>query len=133
MIGQKNIVDLPGGKDSGKDGGDGKSKSKPAARPTVTEDRDLRSRLSGIFDRIAESAEARGDSELAEVIREDTRVMATGLVSLTRPFKLLRAPVVMLLGIVEPVMAFSRITRLILDRLLEQRAEKRAGKRPPVQ
>lgn len=130
-IGQQNIVDMGGEGD-----GDGKSTPKPkpsAAKPTVSEDRDLRGRITSILNRIAEAAEARGDEELAEVLREDTAVMATGLVSLTRPFRALRGPIVLLLGIVEPVMAFSRFGRLMVYRMMDRRAEKVAEReQPPV-
>lgn len=97
-----------------------KPKSSPK-QPTQTEDRALRGRLVSVFDRIATAAEARGDDELAGIIREDTEVMAAGLVSLTRPIRALRAPIIIALGIIEPVMAFSRVARVMLGRAIERR------------
>lgn len=125
MPSQVKIVDLQGG-GGGKAPGPPKTKP-PAESPTAkrTADRDLRARLETIFDRIGDAAEARGDEELADVVREDKEVMAGGLVSLTTPFKALRTPLLFALGIVEPVMAFSRIVRLMLGRTLDHRAEKR--------
>lgn len=125
---QVKIVDLPGG-DKGDKPAEKPSKTKPAP-PTVTADRDLKSRLAACFTRIADAAENRGDMELAEIIREDTDVMAGGLVSLTRPIRALRTPIVLVLGIVEPVMAFSRVTRVMVGRLLDHRAERRADREP---
>lgn len=114
-IGQDNIVDLKGS------GEKSKGEKPKTAPPTQAADRDLRSRLEDVFARIADAAEARGDMDLAAVLREDSPVMATGLVSLTRPVRALRTPIVMLLGIVEPVMAFSRVTRMMFYRFLDRR------------
>ena len=127
-IGQKNLVDLPGGDKSG----DAPPKKKEAP-PTQAADRDLRTRIAGIFDRLAEAADARGDHELAEILREDSPVMSVGLVSLTRPVKALRVPLIFALGIIEPVMAFSRVGRVMLERLLDRRAARADEGEPPVQ
>lgn len=119
-IGQENIVDM------GKPEGDGERKTPPKPSPAATDraDRDLKTRLEEIFRRIADAAEARGDDELADIIREDMKVMATGLVSLTRPLRALRGPLMLLLAIVEPFMAFSRVTRVMLGRFMDRRAER---------
>lgn len=125
-IGQKNIVDMGPGKDKPSDDS-GTSKPKPSAAATQAADRadrDLRSRLETIFERIADAADARGDEELADIVRDDVKVMANGLVSLTRPMRALRAPLLLLLAVVEPVMAFSRVTRVIVGRYLDRRSER---------
>lgn len=120
-FGQHSITDLPG-----KEGDGGGAKKPPPPKPTDAarerSDRDLKKRLEDIFERMAEAADARDDDELAEVIREDGRIMAQGLVSLTRPLRALRAPLVGLLSIAEPVMAFSRLGRLMFGRWYERRS-----------
>jgi hypothetical protein len=133
MPSQVKIVDLKDEKSD--DTGNAKSSSSrssssrsssSSARKKAATDNELKSRLTGVFDRIAEAADARGDEELADIIREDRDVMAGGIVSLTRPFMALRAPVVLALAIVEPVMAFGRLARLMIGRAMVNRAERKA-------
>ncbi len=130
MGSQQKIVDLPGGKQE-KGGGGGKPppssspRQSPRARTAAAVEKDLKERLTTVFTRIADAADARGDMELAEVVRDDTEIMATGLVSLTRPFMLLRTPLLLLLAVVEPVMAFGRIGRLTLERVLIRRERRK--------
>lgn len=128
MGSQVKIVDLPGAEkeDSGtkKPPPSSSRSSRSSNAKKSSTDNDLKSRLHTVFDRIADAAEARGDSELAEVLREDRDVMATGLVSLTRPLAALRTPLLAVLAIIEPVMAFSRIGRLAFGRVLVRRAER---------
>lgn len=136
MPSQVKIVDLAGGSQREDDAGKSKSASS-SSRPTAAQkrkaatDTDLKSRLHTVFDRIADAAEARGDDELASTIRTDRDVMATGLVSFTRPFMALRTPLLLVLAVVEPLMAFSRIGRLMFGRVLDRRAE-RAEPTPDV-
>lgn len=114
-IDQKNIVDLAA--ESGGEHGDKKKQPPPPSQASQDRaDRDLRTRLEGVFDRIAEAAEVRGDIELADAIAEDAKVMAQGLVSFTRPLRALRGPLLLLLGIVEPFMAFRRVGMLLFGR-----------------
>jgi hypothetical protein len=47
--------------------------------------------------------------------------MATGLVSLTRPFTAFRTPLLLMLGVVEPFMAFWKLGRLMAGRILLRR------------
>jgi len=125
MGSQTDITDLEPDIDDG--GGrshsrkEGKSKAKrPAA--SARAEKDLRDRLVGCFERIAESLYARQDEELAELVREDAEIIAQGLVSLTRPFTALRTVVLAIVAIIEPLMAFGRIGRVLLGRLAERRA-----------
>src|SRR6266498_147990 len=130
MGSQQKIVALPGGKQE-KGGGGGKPppssspRQSPRARTAAAVEKDLKERLTTVFTRIADAADARGDMELAEVVRDDKEIMATGLVSLTRPFMLLRTPLLLLLAVVEPVMAFGRIGRLTLERVLIRRERRK--------
>lgn len=110
---------------------DGTEKGKAKESPTAAKRRraasarsesELRGRLSACLERIAVSLETRGDEELAEIIREDAEIMSVGLVSLTRPFKALRAPLQVALAIVEPAMAFGRLIRALAERAAMRRA-----------
>lgn len=107
-------------------------KSPRRAKPTASESRiesELLSRLDRVFDRIALTLEARGDDELAGVIREDKGAMSQGLASLTHAVKFLRGPLLMSLNLVEPALAFGRVTRVLYSRWIERQtriAEERA-------
>lgn len=81
----------------------------------------LGARIQTTLDRLAESLEGRGDHELAAVIREDSKAMAGGLVSLTGRFKPLRSPLLALLSVVEPLIAFGRVGRILIGRVAARR------------
>lgn len=83
---------------------------------------ELDSRLGRTFDRIAVALEQRGDDELASVVREDAGAMAQGLVSLTRSVKFLRSPLLMSLNLIEPILAFGRVGRIMYVRFLERQS-----------
>lgn len=89
--------------------------------PTDTE---TRSRLDRVFDRLAKARDAREDPELAEVIREDADAMAAGFVSLTHNVPFLRMPLIMFLNVLEPVLAFNRVARILFIRAMQRRAER---------
>lgn len=139
MPSQVSIVDLPGGPGDGADeskprssGGGGSSARKPAstAKRKAT-DTDLRTRLLNVIDRIIRAADARGDDELADTLKEDRDIIAQGIVSFTSgALAVFRIPILIVLAIVEPIMAFSRIGMLLFARLLgarEERAARRSG------
>lgn len=84
-------------------------------------DTDLIGRLVAAFDRLAEQREARGDSELADAIREDQQAMSRGLVSLTRAITFLRVPLLVLLSFLEPIMAFWHVGGILARRFVERR------------
>lgn len=107
------------------------AKEKNAAKPSSQTRRtkaservetELLSRLMRVFDRIAKTLEARGDEELAHIVREDADAMCQGLASLTHSVKFLRSPLLMALNLVEPVLAFGRIIRVLYGRWLERQA-----------
>jgi hypothetical protein len=108
----------PAGKSKKKRGGDEPS----GARTRRRHDADVRGKLESVFERLAEWREGRGDIELAEIIREDAAAMTGGLVALTRPLEWLRGPLVFVLAIVEPALAFGRILRVVAGRWAERRA-----------
>lgn len=99
------------------------------AKNTAT-DTELRSRLGRTFDNIADSLDSRGDEELGTIVREDGEAMAQGLVSITKPFKQFRAVLFFLLAIVEPVLAFGRVVRVILTRMADRRATRHEQQQP---
>ena len=83
---------------------------------------ELLSRIERICDRIAEVLDARGDDELAYAIREDKTAMGQGLVSLTGNVKFLRGPLLMMLNLVEPGLAFGRVLRILYFRFADRQA-----------
>jgi hypothetical protein len=99
-----------------------RSKGSRAAAAAEKEDVEVDSRLGRTFERIAKALEKRGDDELATVIREESGGMAQGLVSLTHNVRFLRPPLLLILNLIEPVMAFGRITGLLWGRWQERNA-----------
>lgn len=95
-----------------------RTSSTTAARKT---DNEVDGRLHRTFERIAAAREARGDEELADVIREDSDAMAQGFTSLTANVPFLRMPLIMGLNILEPALAFSRVGGILLGRFFERR------------
>jgi len=83
---------------------------------------DIRDRLTTVFERLADSLEGRGDEELAGMIREDTKAMVGGLVNVTKRAPGLATPILGALAVLEPLIAFGRVFRLILRRAGERRA-----------
>lgn len=102
-----------------------RSKSSSSRSRASTQERvevELASRLDRTFDRIAIALDQRGDDELASVIREDAGAMSQGLVSLTRSVKFFRSPLLMALNLIEPVLAFGRVGRIMYVRFAERQA-----------
>lgn len=97
-------------------------KASRAGRPPKIE-AELRERFQAVFARISESLEGRDDLELATAIREEAAAMSGGIVSLTRQFTALRAPLLALLALIEPILAFGRVGRILLGRLATRRAQ----------
>ena len=110
----------------GEDDGDDKPKrtTQRSRRTTQRAESELVSRLYNCFERIANALRDRGDHELAEAVEEDAQVMAAGLVSMTKPIAVLRTPLVILVALVEPLLAFGRIFRIIAGRIMVRRAER---------
>lgn len=93
----------------------------------------IRDRLGNIFDRLADSIDGRGDAELAAMIREDKAAMVNGLVSVTRRVPQLAGVIMAALAVLEPLIAFGRVFRLMARRAGERRAERAAewDEQPP--
>lgn len=99
----------------------GGSKSSSSKSGSQRSDTDLVSKLSAAFDRIADQLEIRGDDELATALHEDKQKLAQGIVSLTRAIKPFRTPLVILVAIIEPILAFWRVGSILARRAIERR------------
>lgn len=82
----------------------------------------LKTRLENCFDKIAKQLESRGDEELATAFSEEKGNMAQGLVSATEALKPLRGPLIVIVGLVEPVLAFGRVGGILVRRAVARRA-----------
>lgn len=100
--------------------------SKPGTRKTAAQkaEEEIAARLHVTFDRIATACENRNDEEMAAIFREEAQSMSVGLVSLTRNVSALRPGLLMTLNLVEPIMAFGRLGRELLQRFMARRARK---------
>jgi hypothetical protein len=94
-----------------------------AARESTAQkaEKELRERLENAIGRIAAALEARGEDELSAALSEDSGKMAQSLVALTRRFVGLLKVLVWLLSIVEPVLAFGRVVRIMFGKLTNWR------------
>lgn len=135
-------LDLRRGLDD--DENDGPKDRKPRGQSERSQRRnraDIRQRLETVLTRLADSLEGRGDEELATMIREDSRAMIGGLLSVTRRVPAAAGVIVAGLAVLEPLIAFGRVFRLLLRRAAERReaayyeqpepAEERPGPQPP--
>lgn len=97
------------------------SKSGTTGRATTAKakvaEETLAARLMRTFDRIVDTLRAREDEELAVAIDEDKEAMTQGLVSLTKALPFLRNPLLITLNLVEPVLAFGRVGRILFGRV----------------
>src|ERR1700727_437506 len=103
------------------EGGESKPKTAASVKAEERVATGIHSRFSRFLDRVAEWRDARDDDELARVVREDNDMMSQGVVSLTNSFNPLRGPVIMFLNIIEPVLAFGRVVRILISRWFAKR------------
>lgn len=115
-------LSLEGGQEPEEDGGGGKPRGQ-SERSRRRHRADIRDRFQTVFDRIADSLEGRGDAELAGMIREDSQAMVGGLVSVTKRVPAASGVILGGLAVLEPLIAFGRIFRLLLRRLGDRRAQ----------
>lgn len=86
------------------------------------ENASLTGRLDTALSKIADQVAARGDEDgLAEAIREERHVMSQSMVSLTSSLTFLRVPLVVVLSLVEPFLAFRRVGVILFARFLRWR------------
>lgn len=81
-----------------------------------SDDSSLVTRLDTAFVKLADQMLARGDDELAEALREERHAMSQGLVSLTATLTVLRFPLIVFMSLIEPVLAFWRVGRILIMR-----------------
>lgn len=120
--------------EKGKSSSSSRSSSRASSGDRI--DAEVRTRLENAFTHIVEWREARGDQELAEIIREDGPAMAQGGVAFTRGIPALRTPLILFLDLLEPILAFHRVGRTLLIRVLyrrQLRAEKREQEQAQAQ
>ena len=93
------------------------------------ENTSLVARLDTALSKIADQVSARGDEDgLAEALKEERHVMSQSMVSLTSNLTFLRVPLVVLLSLVEPFLAFRRVGVILFARFLRWR-ERRIAER----
>lgn len=88
----------------------------------------MASRLNSAFAKIADQVDIRGDTELAEAIRDERGAMSQGLVSLTDQITPLRMVLLLAMALAEPILAFYRVGRILFLRFLGWR-ERRIAER----
>lgn len=103
---------------SSSSGSSGSSSSSRSRGSSNSDDTSLVARLDTAFSKIADQMAARGDDELAEALREERHPMSQGLVSLTATLTFLRWPLIILMALIEPLLAFWRVGRLLFIRFL---------------
>jgi hypothetical protein len=96
----------------------GSSSSGRSRSSSNSDDSGLVTRMDAAWVKIANQIAARGDDELAEAIIEEHHPMSVGLVSLTSTLTVFRWPLVILMALVEPLLAFWRVGRLVFIRFL---------------
>ena len=101
---------------SSSSGGSSSSKSS-----SDRENTSLVGRLDTAFTKIADQMAARDDEELASAIRDERHAMSQGLVSLTASITPLRAVLILVLALAEPVLAFWKVGRILFIRFLTWR------------
>lgn len=101
-----------------------KKRGRPRGKSKPKVEVEIESRLERLLQRFAELREGRGDSELADAVREDSKAIVGSIVALTRPFVQARKVILTALAIVEPLFAFGRIGRILAGRIAARRAER---------
>lgn len=98
----------------------------------------LSGRLNEAFAKLANQLHAKGDEELATAIEEERRGMTAGLMSLTSSITPLRGPLVAIVELSLVFLAFWRVGRILLlrmvayrERIAVQRAEYQYPEEPP--
>lgn len=100
----------------------GRSSSSSSSKGSSDRDEThLVARLDTAFTKIADQMAARGDDELADALKEERHAMSQGLVSLTSALTPLRAVLLLVMALAEPLLAFWRVGRILIFRLLRWR------------
>lgn len=89
-------------------------------RPSNRE-KELRSGLSGVRDRFLDRLDERGDEELADALRKDGQAIIDGAVKLARNVPAVAAPLLLAVRLIEPVLAFGHLARVLIARVAVRR------------
>lgn len=87
-------------------------------------DSQIKQRVNRVLGEIVKGRRASEDEELADAVEETTEQMAQGFVSLTDSFKPLRIPFIMFLNLIEPLMAFWRVGKILFNRFRQRRYDR---------
>lgn len=115
-------LDLETGEKTAPDHGKGSGRKRigrpPGSKDTATRlPPQLKPRVIEVIEALANNRQDRGDDELADALRHDENSMAGGIESLVRHVPGAKSPIMLILGVVEPVLAFGRIAGLLLRRI----------------
>lgn len=97
-----------------------RSKSEQTKDDTILQAK-LRDNLETAFDRITKARVKAEDEELAQALLEDRDAMTDGLVGLTDHVPVVRQPLLLILGVLVPLLAFRRVGGILVGRLLSWR------------
>lgn len=114
-------------------GGATRQRNSTARKVAASKDDQLTQRLLTALDKIADQLEAREDHELATAIREEREPMVRSVVSLTKGITFLRRPLVVAVSLLEPVLAFWRIGRILGGRFITRRQRMVAERQAAMQ
>lgn len=81
----------------------------------------VQSSLDRVLERLVERQEGRGDLELADALRQDGKMMASTTGRLVKLVPQLAGPLLIILGLVEPFLAFGRVAGILRRRVLDRR------------
>jgi hypothetical protein len=84
-------------------------------------DAEIASRTRRVIRRMADRTASHGDDELATAMREDGPTIAQGVADITKVIIPLRAPLLILLAIIEPAIAFLRVGGILAARIARRR------------
>jgi hypothetical protein len=96
-------------------------RGRPKGSTNARTDNAVADRVEKTVLRLAEVLEGRGETELSAALREDAKAMAGAMASLTSTLKGLRKPLLAVLGVVEPALAFGRVVRIAFHKLSARR------------
>lgn len=92
-----------------------------SARTEKAAESEIRAGLERAFDGLAKSRYAREDAELGDAISEEANAMTEGIVTLTDGVPFLRNPIVIALHVIITLLAFGRVTRILIERAQDRR------------
>lgn len=95
-----------------------------SSKSNSSEDASIEAQLRVVLDRVAEQRESKDDTELADAIRETQAAIIKGFMSVTKTITPLRQPLVFLIAVLDPILAFWKVGSILTRRWFERRARK---------